>query len=261
MSELEVRQSKCLNCKKDHLYNCTKEEVGKILCENCKSKLNISSLEGFPKRNELRYRESICPICKNEYLICGTKNDVDKILCNKCKVKLHYHEESMILEFICDKCGQKYYIDMTDDKTPQNCSYCNGREEIPYMGILLKCEKCGQKYIFDTKDKSDSQDCPYCYKKKGISGMEVSITCSVCNRMFRIDSKELTLNIINKKNSCPYCNSQKETQHNTSQCPTCQSPDIQKLPTTQMVAMSGLFGMFKSRIRKSYHCNKCKYEW
>lgn len=44
-------------------------------------------------------------------------------------------------------------------------------------------------------------------------------------------------------------------------CPTCGSPDVQKISIGKKVTGGALFGIFSSNVRKSYECRNCKYKW
>jgi uncharacterized protein with PIN domain len=44
-------------------------------------------------------------------------------------------------------------------------------------------------------------------------------------------------------------------------CPTCQSPNLSKIPNSERIASAVLFGLYSQKMRKTYHCNNCGYEW
>ena len=45
-------------------------------------------------------------------------------------------------------------------------------------------------------------------------------------------------------------------------CPTCGSPDIEKISMKSKVGKAVLFGVFAAgKISKTFKCNNCKYQW
>lgn len=47
----------------------------------------------------------------------------------------------------------------------------------------------------------------------------------------------------------------------TPKCPTCGSPDIERISGVSKVASAAMLGLFSNKIRKTFHCNNCGYEW
>lgn len=47
----------------------------------------------------------------------------------------------------------------------------------------------------------------------------------------------------------------------TPKCPTCGSPDIERISGVSKVASAAMWGLFSNKIRKTFHCNNCGYEW
>ena len=48
---------------------------------------------------------------------------------------------------------------------------------------------------------------------------------------------------------------------NEPKCPTCQSTDVQPISTFSRGASVLTFGLFSSKIGKTYECKNCKYKW
>lgn len=44
-------------------------------------------------------------------------------------------------------------------------------------------------------------------------------------------------------------------------CPTCGSPDIEKISLSSKVVGGALLGLFSSNVRKTMHCKNCGYKW
>lgn len=57
-------------------------------------------------------------------------------------------------------------------------------------------------------------------------------------------------------------NQQKQQQEgNTPKCPTCGSTNLKKISTTSKVTSVAMFGLLSQKVKKTYHCNSCGYEW
>lgn len=58
-------------------------------------------------------------------------------------------------------------------------------------------------------------------------------------------------------------NNSNETESNQfiPKCPTCQSPDVEKISLTKKAVGGALFGLFSSNVRKTMHCKNCGYKW
>lgn len=54
---------------------------------------------------------------------------------------------------------------------------------------------------------------------------------------------------------------QKAQAQNTPHCPTCGSPDVQKIGGVERAASIGMFGIFSRKINKSMKCRNCGYMW
>lgn len=44
-------------------------------------------------------------------------------------------------------------------------------------------------------------------------------------------------------------------------CPTCGSTDLRKVSVGAKAMSVGLFGIFSQKVKKTWHCNSCGYEW
>jgi len=48
----------------------------------------------------------------------------------------------------------------------------------------------------------------------------------------------------------------------TPKCPTCSSPDVEKISLKNKVGAGLLLGVFAlGRISKTFKCNSCGYKW
>ena len=48
---------------------------------------------------------------------------------------------------------------------------------------------------------------------------------------------------------------------NIPKCPTCGSTSLSKITATSKAVSVGLFGIFSQKVKKTWHCENCKYEW
>lgn len=53
----------------------------------------------------------------------------------------------------------------------------------------------------------------------------------------------------------------KPTPKYVPKCPTCGSPDIEKISGTSKAVSFALFGVFSSKVRHQFKCKNCGYEW
>lgn len=44
-------------------------------------------------------------------------------------------------------------------------------------------------------------------------------------------------------------------------CPTCGSTNLRKVSVGAKAVSVGLFGIFSQKVKKTWHCNSCGYEW
>lgn len=53
----------------------------------------------------------------------------------------------------------------------------------------------------------------------------------------------------------------KQESSNTPKCPTCSSTNIKKISGTSKVVSVAMFGFLSQKVKKTFHCNNCGYEW
>lgn len=54
---------------------------------------------------------------------------------------------------------------------------------------------------------------------------------------------------------------EKEHPKYTPRCPTCSSPDIEKIGTASKVLDVAFWGFASGKVKKTFHCKNCGYEW
>lgn len=100
-------------------------------------------------------------------------------------------------------------------------------------GSLVKyyCEKCNKNVVMKIL-----------YGKEGMLG-----ECCSCRKF-----------VVLKKNE----NYIPETPaKNIPKCPTCSSTNIKKVSGASKAASVVMFGLLSQKVKKTFHCNNCGYEW
>lgn len=86
------------------------------------------------------------------------------------------------------------------------------------------------------------------------------------NYCFKCNRKLVTIQNSKVVDYCPESTgafaqkTKQQTQH-IPKCPTCQSPNIEKISAIKKVIGGALFGLFSSDVQKTMHCKNCGYKW
>ena len=102
-----------------------------------------------------------------------------------------------------------------------------------------------------------------------LSNEEYSTVCKTCGQdlileMSRPYNPENNIRQANSMNSHSRATTQKQTQpinEYVPKCPTCGSPNVEKISLSSKVVGGALFGLFSSNVRKTMHCKNCGYKW
>lgn len=128
------------------------------------------------------------------------------------------------------------------------------------------------------------EECPYCERELIIQDLNVSETIEP--DILEMTDEELLVKYKNylesiRQQGCEITDKEfvnglregrKDTYRNTNitlfeeqshqpKCPTCGSPDVEKISITSKVVGGALFGLFSSNVRKTMHCKNCGYKW
>ena len=128
---------------------------------------------------------------------------------------------------------------------------------------MKKCPKCKKEF------SKNVQFCPVCgyedYEDKENSAFDFFI-CPQCKieYSYKIDHCTHCGYSTNK-----YKEKMKSLQNEKApikekfipRCPTCNSPNIRKISSTEKMVDIGLFGILGTIRKKQFHCNLCGYEW
>ena len=115
---------------------------------------------------------------------------------------------------------------------------------------IYKCKKCNKTLYY-------------------LSNEEYSTVCKTCGQdlifeMSRPYNPKNNIRQANSMNSRSRATTQKQTQsinEYVPKCPTCGSPNVEKISLTSKVVGGALFGLFSSNVRKTLHCKNCGYKW
>lgn len=57
-------------------------------------------------------------------------------------------------------------------------------------------------------------------------------------------------------------NQQKQQQESSvPRCPTCGSTNLKKISGLSKAGSVAMWGLLSQKVKKTYHCNMCGYEW
>ncbi len=57
------------------------------------------------------------------------------------------------------------------------------------------------------------------------------------------------------------CETIQPSHSNKPKCPTCNSTNISKVSTMSKAGSVAMWGLLSQKVKKTFHCNNCKYEW
>ena len=152
---------------------------------------------------------------------------------------------------------------------------------------LIKCPECG-KEISDKAGACPHCGCPNIQKNHCIiNGVDVDCSFVFNNydielrQMEMMDKTNLDVEVADKiveewssKGIIPPVfngktstwedevkNNSNPTQSNIPKCPTCGSTNLSKVSTMSKAGSVFMWGLLSQKVKKTWHCNNCKYEW
>jgi hypothetical protein len=108
--------------------------------------------------------------------------------------------------------------------------------------VELRCE-C-KNFIIINKDQFKELNTNYVIPKE-----DVELVCAKCG-------KAHTESVIILEDQHPA-----QSKLNIPKCPTCGSPQIERISTLTKATSFGFFGVFSRDFNKTFHCKKCNYRW
>lgn len=134
-----------------------------------------------------------------------------------------------------------------------NCGYKLPKPEPIINGVY--CPSC-----LDCGIKTKIEFCPYCKirYKDSITGTCDEVDNYTQNHPELKDAPEFSQEAYDKRvNYVPY----NYPTMNTPKCPTCGSTDLSKVSSISKAGSVLMFGLLSQKVKKTWHCNNCKYEW
>lgn len=140
--------------------------------------------------------------------------------------------------------------------------------------IVLKCNKCSRFYV-----SGEAKDIGCVDKFKGCGGImldtgmkfdeyliisKISQDRTFLNAMINLKEKdpiEFQLKMSQFKTQVQQQESNRVQMDIRPKCPTCGSTDLSKVSTMSKAGSVIMFGLLSQKVKKTWHCNKCKYEW
>lgn len=142
---------------------------------------------------------------------------------------------------ICESCGYEDPIIMTMEEMrefesslnlPETESKNNKVKPVVSTADLQSHEALREKYVYSSER----------FSKKAY------------NDMLEYDRKE-------RKRLQEYWDTAGRSEQPKPKCPTCGSTDLRKVSMGAKAVSVGLFGIFSQKVKKTWHCNSCGYEW
>lgn len=138
---------------------------------------------------------------------------------------------------------------------------------------LIKCPECGK----EISDKSDK--CIHCgFPLRSTPIIQENINGKYYDVTFLRDTNIPLIRKVKKLNELTNCglvqakeiaqkyhieqeSSKPKEEDNKPKCPTCGSTNLSKVSTMSKAGSVFMWGLFSQKVKKTWHCNNCKYEW
>ena len=142
---------------------------------------------------------------------------------------------------ICESCGYEDPIIMTTEEMrefesslnlPETESKNDKVKPVVSTADLQSHEALREKYVYPSEH----------FSKKAY------------NDMLEYDRKE-------RKRLQEFWDTAGRSEQSKPKCPTCGSTDLRKVSVGAKTVSVGLFGIFSQKVKKTWHCNSCGYEW
>ena len=116
-----------------------------------------------------------------------------------------------------------------------------------YKPYNKPCKICGStnQVFFDDEDRK-SIFCKNCKHYEDI------YTSEELKQLWENETKEKEQAEINAK---------MQANINVPKCPTCSSTNIKKVSGVTKAVSVVMFGLLSQKVKKTFHCNNCGYEW
>lgn len=148
------------------------------------------------------------------------------------------------------------------EKHVKYCPYCKKYQP----STFYDCAFCLRKLWLlkdweETEDEEKENWLKYPMPAKDISGMDSDLVKKNQNEATAYDTKIKAE--IQEKLDKERRKAEEEAAKPvyTPKCPTCGSPDLEKIGTASKVLDVAFWGFASGKVKKTFHCNNCGYEW
>jgi C4-type Zn-finger protein len=130
-------------------------------------------------------------------------------------------------------------------------------------------KECNVCHIVFEENQILNNECPVCHSKNCFEDeyimdiKRISTDPSFMDAMMKLykeDPIEYQLKMSQFKTQLQQQESTKQTE-NIPKCPTCGSTKLSKISTVSKAGSVFLFGLLSQKVKKTWHCDNCKYEW
>ena len=132
--------------------------------------------------------------------------------------------------------------------------------------IVVKCDKCGE--IGACESNSDLihrvNNCNGHFIETSLSYDDFWLLCDIS------DDNDFLQAMIDLKEKDPieyqlkmsqFKTQVQQQESNTPKCPTCNSTNLKKISGLSKAGSVAVWGLLSQKVKKTYHCNSCGYEW
>lgn len=148
------------------------------------------------------------------------------------------------------------------EKHVKYCPYCKKYQP----STFYDCAFCLRKLWLlkdweETEDEEKEDWLKYPMPAKDISGMDSDLVKKNQNEATAYDTKIKAE--IQEKLDKERRKAEEEAAKPVyaPRCPTCGSPDLEKIGTASKVLDVAFWGFASGKVKKTFHCNNCGYEW
>ena len=159
-------------------------------------------------------------------------------ICLKCRRQLFDTDTS------CDKCKSTVIMDKVQFDTLYN-QYKSSTDKEQEQLRLSPAYKEFCKYVFPTTKKPTIEERE---KQRKITKEKELLKRKQEQEYVEKHIKHIKPN-------------KEEIKQYIPRCPTCQSPDVERLSTSTKIVGTGFFGLGSKTIGKTYKCKNCGYYW
>lgn len=143
------------------------------------------------------------------------------------------------IETLCTKCRKPIWVPENDEDDECECG-----------GKLIPMELSHEDYI------------TLCEATTSVKNTDLRVNWDLYNAMVELKKNDIIEYNLKMSQFRNQVNQQKQQQEsNVPKCPTCQSTNIKKISTTSKVTSVAMWGLLSQKVKRTYHCNKCGYEW